>query len=169
MIAKQSYDDLLHHSFQSLGEIGANIVKTVLIPLTPFYFGGNSFKRLKRYFSKLGDKVPQSNLQEPSMQFIGKGFESLKWIDEGSRLEEMYLDLLAASMDKERDYSAHPAFFEILNKLSPDEAVILSFMKSNPVYECSIRVNRTVSGEAPSWISKKIKTINLPLDDLLIS
>ena len=46
-------------------------------------------------------------------------------MDDGNPLTELYLNLLARAIDKERCNEAHPAFVKIIEQLSPDEAMVM--------------------------------------------
>lgn len=51
--------------------------------------------------------------------------DRLKFQEDGSSVTEMYLNLLARAMDKERVGEAHPAFVQLIGQLAPDEVLLI--------------------------------------------
>lgn len=62
---------------------------------------------------------------EANPQISGKVVEGIKYLEVESLLADLFANLLARAIDKERVSEAHPAFPSIISQLSPDEAVIL--------------------------------------------
>ena len=81
--------------------------------------------RLQRFRKRLLGKVPEDRRQKAHPQIAGPTLEGLKYVDEDGIIAEMFLNLLARAIDKERVGEAHPAFSEIIKHLSPDEAIFL--------------------------------------------
>ena len=50
---------------------------------------------------------------------------NLRFMEDENPLTELYLNLLARAIDKERCNEAHPAFIKIIEQMSPDEAMVL--------------------------------------------
>ena len=46
-------------------------------------------------------------------------------MEDDNPLTELYLNLLARAIDKERCDEAHPAFVTIIEQMSPDEAMVM--------------------------------------------
>lgn len=123
--AKQAADNL----GQSLVTI-TQTFNNVLLPLAAVNFG---FDKAKTYFNekfqkdfepKLAD-IPQEELIEPKASVAGAVLQSIAFAHEEIDLKEMYLSLLATSMDKRVSVNAHPAFVEIIKQLSSEEAKVL--------------------------------------------
>ena len=63
-------------------------------------------------------------MNSPAM-ISGPIIDRLKYAEEDNPLTELFLHLLARSIDTDRINEAHPAFIHIIDQLSPDEALIL--------------------------------------------
>ena len=55
-------------------------------------------------------------------------------MEEDNELTELYLNLLARAIDKERIGEAHPSFVTIIDLISPDEAMVLYILRDNGVH-----------------------------------
>ena len=61
-------------------------------------------------------------------QIAGSVLEGLRYLEEENIISELFVNLLARAIDKERVSEAHPAFASIISQLSPDEAVIIFYL-----------------------------------------
>ena len=122
------YEDLFQPSTQQLGDVFKNVVKTARFLLAPVDYLASQQDRFQNYLKRVAEKVPSENLVVASPQIVGKTFESLRYLEEDSILAEMFVNLLASSIDKEKHKNAHPAFPNILANISRDEAIILYFL-----------------------------------------
>lgn len=69
-------------------------------------------------------EAPEPYIAVPALQYIS-------YCMDNDELRDMYANLLANSMNKVVKNGVHPGFVEIIKQLSPDEAKILKYMKSN--------------------------------------
>ncbi|EFL86088.2 hypothetical protein HMPREF0326_01791 [Desulfovibrio sp. 3_1_syn3] len=122
------YEDLLQPSAQQLGDAFKNVVKTARFLLAPVDYLATQQDRFQNYLKRIADKVPQENLVVASPQVVGKSFESLRYLEDDSILAEMFVNLLASSVDKTKHKNSHPAFPNIIDNISRDEAIILYFL-----------------------------------------
>ena len=122
------YEDLLQPSAQQLGDTFKNVVKTARFLLAPVDYLANQQDRFQNYLKRVSEKVPQENLVTASPKIVGNSFEALRYLEEDSLLTEMFINLLASSADKDKHEKAHPAFPNILDNISSDEAIILYFL-----------------------------------------
>jgi hypothetical protein len=67
-------------------------------------------------------------LVTPKSTVAGPTVEALRFAGSDPPLRQLYVNLLAASMDKETAHKAHPAFVEIIKQLSPDEARVVALL-----------------------------------------
>ena len=125
------YEDLLQPSAQQLGDTFKNVVKTTRFLLAPFDYLATQQDRFQNYLKRVSEKVPQDNLVEASPQIVGKIFESLRYLEDDNILTEMYINLLASSVDKTKNKFAHPSFPILLSNISRDEAIIIYFLYNN--------------------------------------
>lgn len=67
-------------------------------------------------------------IQPPPISVAGPILEALRFTVDDDELRNMFVNLLAATMDPASTSNAHHSFVEIIKQLSPDEARILKYM-----------------------------------------
>ena len=114
----------------NLGETAVTLTKAinnVLVPLAAINF---AFDKARAYFSgkfqqemaKKAEAIPQEHIVEPKASIAGPTLQGLAFSHEEPNLKEMYLNLLATSMDGRVSANAHPAFVEIIKQLDSEDA-----------------------------------------------
>jgi len=118
---------------KELGKTAVTIttaVNNILLPLAAINF---SFEKARKYFnekfpedlSETTNKIDEKDIIEPKASIAGPAIQALAFTFEDADLKEMYLNLLATSMDRNNSESAHPAFIEIIRQLNTAEAELL--------------------------------------------
>lgn len=119
-----------------LGKAALTISKAVNNALMPIAAVNFAFDKASEYFAnkfeddiaeKLQD-VPPELLTEPKASIAGPALQGLAFSHDEKDLKEMYLNLLALSMNGETAHQIHPAFVEIIRQLSSEEIVILGLI-----------------------------------------
>jgi hypothetical protein len=114
----------------NLGQTAVTLTKTinnVLVPLAAINF---AFDKARAYFSgkfqqEIAEKaqaIPLEHIIEPKASIAGPTLQGLAFTHEEPDLKEMYLNLLATSMDGRAASVAHPAFVEIIKQLDSEDA-----------------------------------------------
>ena len=117
----------------NLGQTAVTLTKTinnVLVPLAAINF---AFDKARTYFSgrfqqDISEKtqaIPPEHVVEPKASIAGPTLQGLAFTHEEPDLKEMYLNLLATSMDARSVSSAHPAFVEIIKQLDSEDAKLI--------------------------------------------
>ncbi|MBJ6926817.1 DUF4393 domain-containing protein [Vibrio cholerae] len=123
------YDDLASDTVREIGDLAKNTVKAARCVLAPIDYLATQQDRFQRYLKRVNDKVPEDSQINAHPQIAGPIMNGLKYVEEESIITEMFLNLLARAIDKDRVNEAHPAFVNIINQLSPDEAKILYYFE----------------------------------------
>jgi hypothetical protein len=123
------YRDLAQPTTQEIGEALGNAAKVARFALAPIDYLAAQHQRWKRYLERLADKVPEERRIEAHPQLAGPVFAGLQYVEETGINAELFLNLLARAIDRERVSEAHPAFAQLISQLSPDEALILFYLK----------------------------------------
>lgn len=126
---KDIYEDLAQPAIRETGAALGSVAKVARFALAPIDYLASFQDRWQRYLKRLSEKVPEERLLEPDPQVAGRIIEGLRYADEDGIIAEMFLNLLARALDKNRVGEAHPAFPLIVNQLSPDEALFLFLVK----------------------------------------
>lgn len=122
---KKIYEDGLSESVKETGKISTDIIKSARLFTAPFQFFGAYQDRLTKYLDKVREGVPEERQIEAPTSLSGPIMDRLKYLEETNYLTDLYISLLQRAIDKERINEAHPAFFHIIEQLSPDEALLL--------------------------------------------
>lgn len=135
-VTPELYRDLLQPAVREVGqslEIIARGVKLTLAPLeAAVWVGAQVRPRLAATVLRRLGKVPESQIQEPPPEIVGPATLNFAMTSEGSPIRDLYAELIASAMRKDRVASVHPSFAAVIAQLSPDEALILSEMAGVP-------------------------------------
>lgn len=152
----------------NLGETALTITKTINNALLPLAAVNFAFDKARIYFSekfqqdlsKKASAIPPEQIIEPKASIAGPTLQGLAFTHEEPNLKDMYLNLLATSMDGRVANDAHPAFVEIIKQLNSEEAdLIRGILKSlNPIAIVELRLE----GEKKSgWQTLSTHMLNL--------
>ena len=114
----------------------SGVIKNVLLPLAALNFGVEKARTYftTRFVDDLSDKVkdiPQSEIVEPKASIVGPVLQGLAFSFEEAELREMYLSLLARSMDGRTASRTHPSFVDIIRQLTAEEAALIKIILGN--------------------------------------
>lgn len=123
------YRDLAQPAAREVGEALSNAAKVARFALAPVDYLAAQHQRWKRYLERVAEKVPEERRVAAHPQLAGPVFAGLQYIEENSINAELFINLLARAIDRERVSEAHPAFAHLISQLSPDEALILFHLK----------------------------------------
>jgi hypothetical protein len=145
------YKDALQPAAKQVGtalETVGKAVNLVLGPIAALVWGWEQIKDIvmPSVAYKL-QKVATEQLQVPKLTVVGPAIEALKFTGHEPTLREMYVNLLATAIDSATAENAHPAFVHIIRCISPDEAIMLRFLATQPKggvsYNCQPEKSRT--------------------------
>ena len=126
---QKAYDDDMSKPMREVGDGLTDIVKTARLLAFPFIFTAASYDRLKLWADEIANRVPKQRQVPVPSHIAGPAIRNLVFIEDDNILKELYLNLLTAAADKDQRNKAHPAFVNIIEQLSPDEAIILFEMQ----------------------------------------
>jgi hypothetical protein len=124
-VIKAGYDDAVSPALKETGKFGEDVVKTLRLVLFPLQFLAACQDRLAQHLRRSIERVPKDRRVVPVESLALPIVEQLKFHDEKSIVGDMFVNLLARAMDRERVGEAHPAFVQIVSQLAPDEAVLI--------------------------------------------
>ncbi len=101
----------------------SRLINIILIPVDHFnnYFD----KQFKKDITEKIQTIPEECLVEPKPYISVPAIQGLALFHEEEELKEMFLNLLASSIDSRTAEKVHPAYAEIIKQLSPKEAELL--------------------------------------------
>jgi hypothetical protein len=126
------YQDAIQPLAKETGKALETVGRTVnaaLLPIRGLVWGIEQIEVfVQRKLAAKLENVSPEDIQTPGPAVAGPAIESLRFTGHKEDLAELYVNLLATSMDKNTARTAHPGFVEIIRNLSGDEARILSFL-----------------------------------------
>lgn len=157
------YEDALSPAMKQIGKSLESVAKTSRFLLAPFDYLAAQHDRWERYLKKVSEKVKEENLIEGHPQIVIPTLEGLSLVYENTLLGELFINLLANSIDKTKQDLAHPAFPNIIKQLSHDEAVVLFYLKKKAY---KIREQADLNEEGTRFINKITLEEEFPLNKL---
>ena len=138
-LASKMYDDVLHPSAKTAGEILNLIPRSIKVLLQGFekwiINGEESIRLTAEAIKQKAEAIPEDRLTEPEAYIVVPAIQQLGYSYSSEELRELYANLIVSSMDTEKKGQVHPAFVDILKKLTPDEAKIIQYLKGIDVIE----------------------------------
>nr|DAH88955.1 MAG TPA: protein of unknown function (DUF4393) [Caudoviricetes sp.] len=89
-------------------------------------------KDLEKFKKELGDSletVPEQRRKEPTTQMVLKTLDEAKYCVEEEDLRQLFVALLTSATDSGKN--VHPSFAQIIGQMSPNDAKILQFFKTD--------------------------------------
>lgn len=155
---KKIYEDGLSESVQETGKISKDLIKSFRLFTAPFQYLGAQQDRLTKYLDKVREGVPEERQIEAPTSLSGPIMEKLKYLEDNNYLTDLYISLLQRAIDKDRINEAHPAFFHIIEQLSPDEAFLLYKISQEPIdYDYTMDLIENENGKSRFENVKVIK------------
>ena len=154
-IIHEVYGDLFKPGVRQVGKALDTVLglgNTILLPVA----WGNERVRiasnanLERYRRKMED-IPEDGVCPVPPEVGVPILEKLSYVT-NEQLSEMYIELLAKASQKESANVAHPSFVNIINNISPDEAIFMRSIRYTDFIPY-VEVREITSDEKHSWIT----------------
>jgi len=131
------YQDTVQPVAQEIGKALKTLggaINVALSPIAAMIYGYESIKeKLKMRLEKRLANTPPENIVVPKLQVVGPLLEKYKYVHDSDDLSQMFINLLANAMDKEKVQKAHPSFVNVISGLSPDEARLIRIIAKETV------------------------------------
>lgn len=133
--AKELYVDLLRPAAREMGANLAVVARLVTVAFAPLRGMVWGLEKVQDWLSaallkRLAHSLPE-NIQTPPSYIAGQILLQLPFCAEQEQLREMYANLLASAMRKDIAPHVHPAFVQVVQQLTPDEALILEALATD--------------------------------------
>src|SRR5947207_1857122 len=80
--------------------------------------------------SEILKDVPKEDIITPKPNVAGPTLQALTFTEGEPELQELFANLLAASMDIKTAPFAHPSFIEVIKQMTSDEAKIMKYIST---------------------------------------
>jgi len=143
-LAPEVYKDLAQPTTKVVGEIAGRSVKALLSPVRGLLWGWEKIEQLVvEGLEKRFEKIPEEKLKTPDPEIAVPLMQALSYTAQNETLREMYLNLLANSMDTSKEKDVHPSFVEIIKQMNSLDAKV--FDKLTSVLGHQIMINPQIS------------------------
>ncbi len=121
-----------------LAKAALTVSKAINVCLLPIAAVNYAYDKAKDYFERdfpreMGERlerIPQDKMTPPKASIAGPVIQGIAYSVEERELREMYLNLLATSMDGRKPGKAHPAYAEVIKQLNAEEGGTLKWILS---------------------------------------
>jgi len=123
------YKDAMSAPAKELGQALSTmlgLVNTVFTPvaLLNLHVKANYERVSKKLKERAAEIPPERRAEQLPLEVIGPALEAVKYVSDET-LQDMFVELLASTMDSEKQSKTHRAFVKILEEISPLEANML--------------------------------------------
>lgn len=113
-----------------------------------------NLEKFKESLTKKVEDIPIEDIQEPNLSIIGPTLEKSKYYFEEEKLRDLFANLVASSINKTKSDIIHPAYPDIIQNLSPNDA---EFLKKISNFElipfCMIRFQKRLKDNQTNFFS----------------
>lgn len=133
-VAKDAYADAGKPILKPTGELVSLIpraIKAALEPVEKWVLQREyNIAETKKLLEEKLQNTPPEMIQPPEPHIAVPALQYISYCMDNDELRDMYANLLANSMNSVVKNGVHPGFVEIIKQLSPDEAKLLKYMRS---------------------------------------
>ena len=98
-------------------------------------------------------QIPEQCQHNPNLMIAGPTLEALKYTYDEDKLREMYIKLLASSMDSRKDTVVHPSYVQIIKQMNSFDAVLFKFLASQQGNIKAINPNVGIKGTNKVYVN----------------
>ncbi len=100
------------------------------------------------------NNIPEQNRVECPVNILGPTLEGLKYNIDEEYMQELFANLLSASMDKCKQSSVHPKYVKIISEMNEIDARVFYYLTNKYIgYIKSGKVNITIKGTDQYYVS----------------
>lgn len=146
-----------------LGKAALTVTKAFNNVLAPVSLINHGFDKARDYYNnvfkkdveRVTDSIPVEDLREPNPALISGAVTQLGFVTEEPSLKEMYLNLIATSMDCRKAGIEHPSYVSIVEQLSSEEAETVVKMLKHGIDIALGQIRFVDSKTQTFWIKQK--------------
>ena len=146
-LTTEIYKDAASPAVSEVGKVAGRSVKALLSPIRGFLW---CWEKIEEYVEKAVQKklegVPEDRLKSPDPEIAVPLLQSLSYTAQNETLRDLYVALLANSMDKSKENVVHPSYVEIIRKMNRLDALVFEELSHTSGYIKAINPHVTVSG-----------------------
>ena len=134
-LGTEVYKDAASPAVKEVGNVAGRSVKALLAPIRGFLW---CWERIEEYVEKEVQKrlerIPDNQIKSPDPEIAVPLLQSLTYTAQNETLREMYIALLANSMDKCKENIVHPSYVEVIRKMNRLDALLFEKLSTMSGY-----------------------------------
>lgn len=158
-LTPEIYKDIAKPVLQEVGVVAGRTVKALLSPIRGMLWG---WERIEEYVEtevkKRLDKIPEDKKKSPDPEIAVPLLQALTYTAHNETLREMYINLLANSMNIDKNKAVHPSFVGIIKQMNSLDAKVFDKISITSTYQKILNPKIMVRGQrkffsnaTPEW------------------
>lgn len=127
-VQKDIYRDLLQGPLSELGSLATDCVKAIRYFLPNVQYFAMKQEQVAKELNELRDAIPAELQTQPPPEIAAPVLDRLFLLEDTNRVRELYKRLLRAASDTSQANKVHPAFLDVLERISSSDALLLSYI-----------------------------------------
>lgn len=123
------YDDGLKSAVQESGKTLALLPRVINAALAPvrIWVAQKEYNvaETEKLLAKKLEKVGVENVVSPEAYVAVPALQAISYSMNSEELRDLYANLLSSAMTKDRKWTVHPSYVEVIKQITPDEAKLL--------------------------------------------
>ncbi|MFC3811380.1 DUF4393 domain-containing protein [Lacihabitans lacunae] len=158
-LTPEVYKDIAKPVLQEVGSVAGRSTKALLAPLRGLLWGWERIEEfVESEVKKRLDKIPEEKRKSPEPEIAVPLIQALTYTAQNETLREMYINLLANSMNSDKINLVHPSFVEIIKQMNSLDAKVFDELAKSNAYQKIINPkimlkgqDRFISNATPEW------------------
>lgn len=147
------YNDLVKPSAEIIGDVTGRSVKALLAPLRGLLWGWERIEQtVTDGINKRFEKIPQEQQKTPDPEIAVPLMQALTYTAQNETLREIYLNLLANSMDTAKEKFVHPSFVELIKQMNSLDAKVFEALSQKQGYQEAINPSIALVGQGKTFV-----------------
>lgn len=158
-LTPEVYKDIAKPALQEVGSVAGRTVKALLSPIRGMLWGWEQIEMfVEEGVKKKFERIPEERRKSPEPEIAVPLLQALTYTAQNETLRDMYINLLANSMDSDKEKVVHPSFVEIIKQMNTLDAKVFEKLAQSFHYQKIINPTIAVKNEAkflsnatPDW------------------
>lgn len=153
------YGDVAKPALQEVGSVAGRTAKALLSPVRGLLWGWEQIEKfVEESVQKKLKKIPEERRKSPDPEIAVPLLQALTYTAQNETLREMYINLLANSMDTEKTQVVHPSFVEIIKQMNALDVKVFDKLSNDFTYQKVLNLsliykirNKFIINATPNW------------------
>lgn len=152
-LVPEVYKDLAQPAIKEVGSVGGRTVKALLSPIRGLLWGWEKIEEVvTNGVEERLAKIPDEQRKAPDPEIAVPLMQALTYTAQNETLREMYLNLLANSMDTNKEKDVHPSFVELIKQMNSLDAKVFERLASAKGYQKAINPNISITEKGQTFM-----------------